>query len=111
MADSFKAESSVKSEVKDEASASPPALDDDDLYEDAGDLSFYDSNGPAQLDSLSLMRIPRDLWKRWAELNDDQEIQIGTMRIWDEPAKVGNATKNVVSKSERAGFGARVAVS
>lgn len=102
MAESFKVEPSVKAEVKDEPSASPPAFEDDDLYEDAGDLNFYDPNGPADFNNVSLMRVSNDLWKRWSDLNDDQEVQIGTMRVWEEPVTVGNVTKNVVSGSERA---------
>lgn len=102
MADSFKMEPSVKAEVKDEPGATPPAFEDDDLYEDAGDLSFYDPNTePGDLDHMSLMRIPNDLWKRWSTLSGDQEIQIGTMRVWEEPVKVGNEVKTVVSKPKR----------
>lgn len=100
MADSFKSEPDVKSEVKSE-SGSPAPFMDDDLYEDAGDMDFYDQNGPEDLNHLALLRIPNHLWKRWSELSDDQEIQIGTMRVWDEPAKVGKELKNVVGGSKR----------
>lgn len=101
MADSFKREPSVKVEVKDEPGLSPMTpFEDDDLYEDAGDLSFYDPNGPEDYNNVSLMRVSHDLWNRWSEINDDQEIQIGTMRVWEEPVKVGNQVKNVVSVHE-----------
>lgn len=102
MADSFKSEPDVKSEVKSE-SGSPAPFMDDDLYEDAGDLDFYDPNGPTDLNHIALMRVPNHLWKRWSELNDDQEIQIGTMRVWEEPVKVGNEFKNIVGEPKRAG--------
>lgn len=100
MAESFKAEPSVKAEVKDEVMSSATPFEDDDLYEDAGDLSFFDPNGPEDYNNISLMRVSHDLWKRWSEISDDQEIQIGTMRVWEEPVKVGKEVKNVVSEIE-----------
>lgn len=54
-------------------------LDDDDLYEDAGDLDFSTA---AQ--NVWLSRLPRQLWENWAHLDDDDEIEIGTMRIEGE---------------------------
>lgn len=54
-------------------------IDDEDLYEDAGDLDFTNA---AQ--SLWLSRIPRSLWEHWSNLDnldDDEEIQVGTVRI------------------------------
>lgn len=51
-------------------------LDDDDLYEDAGDLDFSTA---AQ--NVWLSRLPRQLWEHWSHLDDDEEIEIGTMRI------------------------------
>lgn len=74
-------------------------FEDDDLYEDAGDLSFYDPNGPEDYNNISLMRVSHDLWKGWNEMSDDQEIQIGTMRVWEEPVKMGKEVKNVVSNN------------
>jgi transcription initiation factor TFIIF subunit beta len=52
------------------------ALSDDDLYEDAGDLDFSQAG-----QSVWLTRIPTDLWKHWSQLDDDEEIQIGTVRV------------------------------
>ncbi|KAE8352008.1 transcription initiation factor IIF, beta subunit-domain-containing protein [Aspergillus coremiiformis] len=51
-------------------------IDDEDLYEDAGDLDFSNA---AQ--NVWLSRIPRTLWEHWSNLDDDEEIQIGTIRI------------------------------
>lgn len=59
------------------------ALDEDDLYEDAGDLDFANS---AQ--NVWLSRIPRSLWDNWSKLDDDEEIQIGTIRIEGEPSDI-----------------------
>ncbi|OJJ46126.1 hypothetical protein ASPZODRAFT_133124 [Penicilliopsis zonata CBS 506.65] len=49
---------------------------EDDIYEDAGDLDF--SNAAKD---VWLSRIPRPLWEHWSKLDDDEEIQIGTIRI------------------------------
>ena len=99
MAESFKLEPPVKAEIKDEPGMSPAAFEDDDLYEDAGDLNFYDTSGPEDYNNVSMMRVSHDLWNRWSELSDDQEVQIGTMRIWEEPVKVGNEVKKIVSET------------
>ncbi|KAK4697621.1 transcription initiation factor TFIIF subunit beta, partial [Lecanoromycetidae sp. Uapishka_2] len=53
-----------------------PAAQDDDVYEDAGDLDFSGAE-PA----LYLTRIPKFLWEQWSKLDDNQEIQIGTVRV------------------------------
>ncbi|PYH97828.1 transcription initiation factor iif, beta subunit [Aspergillus ellipticus CBS 707.79] len=59
-------------------------IDDEDLYEDAGDLDFS-----AAAQSVWLSRIPRSLWEHWSNLSnggdDDEEVQIGTMRIESKP--------------------------
>lgn len=52
------------------------ALEDEDIYEDAGDLDFS-----AAAQDVWLSRIPRSLWEHWSKLDDDEEIQIGTIRI------------------------------
>lgn len=54
-------------------------IEDEDLYEDAGDLDFTNAG-----QSLWLSRIPRSLWEHWSnldDLDDDEEIQVGTVRI------------------------------
>ncbi|KAI4257973.1 MAG: hypothetical protein LQ352_001406 [Teloschistes flavicans] len=58
------------------AAASPAAQSDDDIYEDAGDLDF---SGARQ--GLFLTRIPKYLWDSWSTLDDEQEIQLGTVRV------------------------------
>ena len=56
--------------------ASPATHTDDDLYEDAGDLEFAGAD-----QSLFLTRVPKFLWERWAQLDDKQEVTIGTVRV------------------------------
>ncbi|KAL8772331.1 MAG: hypothetical protein Q9209_002543 [Squamulea sp. 1 TL-2023] len=58
------------------AAASPAAHSDDDIYEDAGDLDFSRA-----VQGLYLARIPKYLWEAWSTLDDDEEIQIGTVRV------------------------------
>ncbi|KAM5383675.1 hypothetical protein ACJZ2D_001912 [Fusarium nematophilum] len=72
-----------------EASGSPTQVGEDDLYEDAGDLEFYDKSAPNRaFDTLYLARVPRYMWDAWIKLTerlgDDDEIQIGTLRTWNE---------------------------
>lgn len=66
-----------------------PYMDEDDVYEeDAGDLDF--SRAQQQ---LWLSHIPRSLWETWSSLGDDEEIEIGTIRVEGaetEPQRVGS---------------------
>lgn len=55
--------------------ASPSAHSEDDIYEDTGDLDF------SQAHDVRLMRIPSWLWEKWSEIDDDQDIQLGTVRV------------------------------
>lgn len=75
--------------------ASPGVFDDDDIYEDAGDLEF---NNDPKFQSVYLARVPKYLWEAWAHLDDDAEIHIGTIRqstevTPDGQAKVGASTQ------------------
>ncbi|KAL1993262.1 hypothetical protein VTN49DRAFT_3211 [Thermomyces lanuginosus] len=51
-------------------------LADEDIYEDAGDLDFSQAH-----QNVWLTRIPKSLWEHWSSLDDDEEIQIGTVRV------------------------------
>ncbi|KAL9069288.1 MAG: hypothetical protein Q9157_006206 [Trypethelium eluteriae] len=55
-------------------------VDDDDEYEDTGELAM-----PPTGNGLWLSRVPDYLWEALSTLNDDDEIKIGTMRIWNKP--------------------------
>lgn len=57
--------------------ASPGVFEEDDIYEDAGDLEF---NTDTKFQKLYLARIPKHVWDAWDKLDDDAEIQIGTIR-------------------------------
>jgi transcription initiation factor TFIIF subunit beta len=76
----------IKSEAED---ASPMALDDD-IYEDAGDLDFYDSSLPQDpFGSMYLARVPQYVWEAWSKLDEKESIEIGTIRQWTELDKTG----------------------
>ena len=77
----------VKPEPRDGAPS--PYMDEEDLYEeDAGDLDFSQAQ-----QQLWLSHIPRSLWETWSSLSDDEEIEIGTIRVEGtdtEPRRVGS---------------------
>lgn len=56
--------------------ASPGPQVEDDIYEDAGDLEF---GGAEQ--GVFLAKVPKFLRESWSKLDDNQEIQIGTIRV------------------------------
>lgn len=74
-------------EIKPEIKLDPAEggnLNDIDEYEDDIDLTF-----PAPDSQSWLVRVPEDLWTQWNEVynevEDDQPIEIGKMRIYDQP--------------------------
>lgn len=74
--------------------------EEEDLYEDAGDLEFYDKNAPTS-ETLYLARVPRYMWEAWYKLTerlgDDDEIQIGTLRTWTEQKPDGSSDVRILS--------------
>ncbi|KAL1841208.1 hypothetical protein VTJ49DRAFT_7329 [Mycothermus thermophilus] len=74
-------------QVKAEPDAGSPFMDDND---ETPDLEFYDKD-PASADMYSRMyltRVPNYVWEAWSKLDDDAEIEIGTIRQFtDETGK------------------------
>jgi transcription initiation factor TFIIF subunit beta len=66
--------------------ASPAPFADEDIYEDAGDLEF---NTDPNFQRLYLARVPKYVWEAWSELDDDAEIEIGTIRQTEVPSVNG----------------------
>lgn len=68
--------------------APSPYMDEDDLYEeDAGDLDFSQAQ-----QQLWLSHVPRSLWEALSTLREDEEIEIGTIRVEgpdSDPQRVG----------------------
>ncbi|KAK8042056.1 transcription factor IIF beta subunit [Apiospora rasikravindrae] len=89
MASSVKPEPGVKPEPED-APVSPAVISDDELYEDAGDLEFYDSTSPNDPSAnLFLTHVPKYLYDQWAQLKEDEEVEVGRVRRWIETDKNG----------------------
>lgn len=64
----------IKAEISDDGMS--PYPEDDDIYEDPGDLDF---SGAQQ--NLWLSHVPKSIWEAVASLEDDQEVEIGTIRV------------------------------
>lgn len=88
----------IKTEIKTEDGEAMPDVgdvgSDDELYEDAGgDLEFYDKEADPNAEKLWLARVPKYVWEGWHKLTEnlgpDDEIQIGTLRTWNERAPDG----------------------
>ena len=62
---------------------------DEDIYEDAGDLDFSKAN-----EQLYLTNLPTWLWEIWSQLDDKDEIEIGTMRVEGTQGKVTRVGRN-----------------
>jgi len=65
----------IKPEPTDDT-PSPYVDDDEDMYEDTGDLDFSQAQ-----QQLWLSHIPKSLWEVLSNLNDEDEIEIGTIRV------------------------------
>ena len=77
----------IKQELEDVDMPSPYVDEDDDDYEEAGDLDFAQS----QL-QLWLSHVPRALWEKWSSMGQNEDVEIGTLRIEgpeDNPQRVG----------------------
>ncbi|KIW01047.1 uncharacterized protein PV09_07561 [Verruconis gallopava] len=80
--------------VKDE-----PSMDDLDMadidevggYEDdTGELIF-----PKTLSTGWLVRVPKDLWNMLSTLDEEQEIEIGQIKIWENTDPKGKTTETI----------------
>ena len=85
--------------IKSETDGASPMAVDEDIYEDAGDLDFFDPSSNAA--SMYLARVPPYVWAAWDKLDDDEEIPIGTIRSWVERDKTGVAKVSLVLAPRR----------
>lgn len=67
----------------DNKDSSPGAMSEDDIYEETGDLDFSTADR-----DVWLTKIPRFLYDNWSKLDDDEEIQIGTVRVENGPTDI-----------------------
>ena len=73
-----KVEHAPSPNVKDEDSdyEGTPFPDDDDIYEHDNDLDFATAQ-----QNVWLSHVPKSLWESLASFDDDEEIEIGTIRV------------------------------
>jgi hypothetical protein len=65
-------------QIKPEPDTGSPFMDEAD---ETPDLEFYDRLPQAdELNKMYLTRLPNYLWEAWSQLDDDDEIEIGTIR-------------------------------
>ncbi|OTB00043.1 hypothetical protein M426DRAFT_324622 [Hypoxylon sp. CI-4A] len=76
-----KLEPGIKAEHDDAPSPMSEGFADDD--DNGGDLKFYD---PADTNdgAVYLTHVPKYLYDAWEHMDDDAEIQIGTLRQWTD---------------------------
>lgn len=61
-----------------------------DEVDETPDLEFFDKLQDADAyNRMYLTRLPNYVWEAWSKLDDDDEIDIGTIRQWtDETGKM-----------------------
>ncbi|KAK0656824.1 transcription initiation factor IIF, beta subunit-domain-containing protein [Cercophora newfieldiana] len=70
--------------IKSDPDANSPGAEDE--LDESTDLEFYNkAEQGGSYDRMYLARLPNYLWERWAELGDNDEIQIGMIRQWKAP--------------------------
>lgn len=87
-----KAEPLANPGIKEEPDTKDTNMSDEDIYEDTGDLDFTNA-----FQNVWLTRIPRTLWEQWSKLDDDEEIQIGTVRVEGDPTDIKRVFSPVAS--------------
>ncbi|ETN36599.1 uncharacterized protein HMPREF1541_08877 [Cyphellophora europaea CBS 101466] len=70
------ADANIKDEAMDVDMPSPYVDEDEDGFEDAGDLDFSQAQ-----QQMWLSHLPRSLWQALSKLEDDEEIDLGTIRV------------------------------
>ena len=60
--------------------ATPSAMGDDD-YEDTGELVIPASSDQSQ---AWLAKLPKWLWESWADIAEDEELELGKVRVYNE---------------------------
>jgi transcription initiation factor TFIIF subunit beta len=71
-----------------------------DEADETPDLEFYDRMSGPDADAyirMYLTRVPNYVWEAWSKLDDDAEIEIGTIRQWTDQT-TGKPVRQPASK-------------
>lgn len=83
----------IKAELSEDGMS--PYPEDDDIYEDPGDLDF---SGAQQ--NAWLSHVPKSLWEAVAALGDDEEIEIGVIRV-ENTGDTNGRVINMIAPNKR----------
>lgn len=75
--DGIKMEEDVKIKPDPELADASPFADDDDQYEDTGELTL-----PKESPKIWLTRIPNWLWQVLQNASEDEQVQIGEILVY-----------------------------
>lgn len=73
--------------------ANTPSMMDEDEYEDTGELHI---RGSADDDKAWLAKIPKWLWESWSTIAEDEEIELGKVRVYNNPLPNGQQKIKIV---------------
>ncbi|KAF4555370.1 TFIIF beta subunit-like protein [Elsinoe fawcettii] len=90
--DGTKMEEDVKIKP-DPANAHTPSAMDEDEYEDTGELHI---KGAGSDDAAWLAKLPKWLWEAWSTIADDEEIELGKVRVYNDNLPNGTQKLKIV---------------
>lgn len=78
----------------DPATATGPSLMDEDDYEDTGELHI---RGDRMSNQAWLAKIPKWLWEAWIDIAEDEEVELGKIRVYQTPPKAPQKLKVILN--------------
>lgn len=76
----------------DPANAATPSVMEEDEYEDTGELMIPSS---AEEAGAWLAKLPKWLWEAWADIGEDEEIELGKVRVYNQKPGDEDKTQKV----------------
>ncbi|GAM90913.1 hypothetical protein ANO11243_089590 [Dothideomycetidae sp. 11243] len=73
--------------------AATPSVMEEDEYEDTGELQI---RGSAADDQAWLAKIPKWLWEAWIDIADDEEVELGKVRVYHKKRDNGQEKIKIV---------------
>ena len=70
----------------DPANAATPSMMEEDDYEDTGELVIP---GSADQQQAWLAKLPKWLWEAWANIAEDEEVELGKVRVYNDKTADG----------------------